>query len=65
MSLSDKEKNEFRDDGLSPARRDEFRHARHPSPPTFLEYLRSLEDLFALKPQKSNRTAIPYSNVKI
>jgi hypothetical protein len=66
MKLTDIEKKEMLEDGLSVERRDMFRRAPRPQPPaTFEDYIALLDDLTALAPHPPRPPIVRYKNVKL
>jgi hypothetical protein len=66
MNLTDQEKRDMLEDGLSVSRRDAFRSmVPAPRPATFEEYIAILDDMASLAPHPARPPFVTYLNVKL
>ena len=64
MNLTDQEKREMLEDGLSMARQKAFRSApKPPHPATFEDYIAFLDDMASLSPHPPRPPIVRYKNV--
>jgi hypothetical protein len=65
MKLSEQEKKEMLEDGLSLARRDHFRAAGESKAGSLEEYLAALDDLQSVRPPPKPGFPIEYTNIRL